>query len=70
MPDEPEVYPPCRCGREVRKLNAASDTPKCVGCGYVEELCRCERQICGYCFSRWPGVVDRFGQHICAEGSK
>jgi hypothetical protein len=32
----------CRCGRDLRKLNAASDTPKCVGCGYVSELCRCE----------------------------
>jgi hypothetical protein len=29
---EPETYPPCSaCGREIRKLNAASDTPKCVG---------------------------------------
>jgi hypothetical protein len=37
MPDEPESYPPCRCGREVRKLNAASDTPKCVGCGYTRD---------------------------------
>lgn len=50
MPDSQPVwvqtdentYPPCRCGREARKLNAASDTSKCVGCGYVEELCRCE----------------------------
>lgn len=41
MPDEPEVYPPCHCGREVRKLNAASDDAKCVGCGYIPELCRC-----------------------------
>jgi hypothetical protein len=32
----------CGCGREVKLLNPASDTPKCVGCGYVPELCRCE----------------------------
>ena len=33
---------PCRCGREVRYLNPASDRRRCVGCGYVPELCRCE----------------------------
>jgi hypothetical protein len=32
----------CPCGREVRLLNEASDEPKCVGCGYIRELCRCE----------------------------
>lgn len=32
----------CRCGRVVRKLNPASDTPRCEGCGYVPALCRCE----------------------------
>jgi hypothetical protein len=32
----------CHCGREVRLLNEASDTPKCVGCGYVPALCRCQ----------------------------
>lgn len=41
MSAKPEVYPACRCGREVRKLNAASDTPKCDGCGYTSDLCRC-----------------------------
>jgi hypothetical protein len=38
-----ERYPPCRCGRDVRTLNPASDTPTCVGCGFSPgELCRCE----------------------------
>lgn len=41
MPEQPESYPPCPCGREIKKLNAASDTPKCVGCGYPAEVCRC-----------------------------
>jgi hypothetical protein len=41
MPDR-LTGPPCHCGREVRKLTAASDTPKCVGCGYTEEVCRCQ----------------------------
>jgi len=38
----PEASTACRCGRELKLLNAASDTPKCVGCGYVPELCRCD----------------------------
>ncbi len=33
-------------GREVRRLNEASYDAKCVGCGYVEELCgRCFREM-------------------------
>lgn len=49
MADDPEeTYQPCRCGREVRKLNEASDTPKCTGCGYTEPLCTCtERRQSG-----------------------
>lgn len=39
---ETEPFETCRCGREVKLLNPASDTPKCVGCGYPSELCRCE----------------------------
>lgn len=42
-PDD-EAYPPCHCGREVRKLNAASDTPKCVGCGLPDPACACQDQ--------------------------
>src|SRR5690606_1503856 len=43
MADEPVVYPPCRCGREMRKLNGEdrSPWPRCVGCGFDEENCRC-----------------------------
>lgn len=35
----------CRCGRDMRLLNEASDTPRCVGCGYTPELCRCETRV-------------------------
>lgn len=38
---EDATFAPCPCGREVKKLNAASDDPKCVGCGYPADLCRC-----------------------------
>ncbi len=31
----------CRCGRSLRLLNAASDDPKCVGCGRLDEECVC-----------------------------
>lgn len=41
---EPDAVGACTCGRALRKLNAASDVPRCEGCGYVAELCRCERQ--------------------------
>lgn len=40
LPDE--SYPPCRCGREVKRLNPASYDAKCVGCGYIPEDCRCQ----------------------------
>lgn len=32
----------CQCGRELKLLNQYSDTPKCVGCGRLSELCECE----------------------------
>ena len=37
----------CRCGRVLRLLNRhayygpSSSEVKCVGCGYVSDLCRC-----------------------------
>jgi hypothetical protein len=31
----------CGCGRPMRRLNYASDTPKCI-CGYAPDLCRCQ----------------------------
>ncbi len=42
----------CPCGRELKLLNAASDTPKCVGCGHLPDQCTCS---C-HCGSRavWP----------------
>lgn len=42
MSDEPEVYPLCRCGREMRKLNVARWRAHCVGCGLPSEECRCQ----------------------------
>jgi hypothetical protein len=38
-PDQP-VHT-CSCGREIRKLNYASDTPKCT-CGFPPATCRCQ----------------------------
>lgn len=38
---DPTVYGICVCGREVKKLNAVGDKPKCVGCGFPPSICRC-----------------------------
>lgn len=42
MVASPDVFGTCPCGRELRLLNAASDTPKCAACGRLPELCQCE----------------------------
>ncbi len=31
----------CSCGRPLRLLNPGSDTPRCVGCGFLSAWCRC-----------------------------
>jgi hypothetical protein len=31
----------CRCGREMKLINEASDDLKCSGCGFPDEGCTC-----------------------------
>lgn len=42
MTVETEAPESCPCGRDVKLLNPASDTPKCVGCGYPPADCTCQ----------------------------
>ncbi len=47
VPDPPPGVPPlapprCYCERPLALLNAASDTMKCVGCGFPSQECPCK----------------------------
>jgi len=58
----------CRCGRAVRLLNAASDTPKCPACGLPPELCPCGTpETCGCGGALIPTVAGRMVCDPCGE---